>query len=102
MPQSMSRVIARSRMSSRMFLENLMTFGRQVPLASRPSSHSPSALARAGRSRKKCWVSTKSGTSPLIFDRGFFRSVGSSWLPQLSHWSPRASAYPQIGQVPSM
>jgi hypothetical protein len=23
-------------------------------------------------------------------------------LPQLSHWSPRADSYPQIGQVPSM
>jgi hypothetical protein len=31
-----------------------------------------------------------SGTSPLIFERGLIRSCGSSWLPQLSHWSPRA------------
>ena len=36
-----------------------MTLGRQVPDASRSSSHSPSASASAGRSRKKCWVSTK-------------------------------------------
>jgi hypothetical protein len=38
----------------------------------------------------------------LIRLRGFPRSVGSSWLPQLSHWSPRAPSYPQMGQVPSM
>ena len=31
MPQSMSRVIARGRISSRMFWLNLMTLGRQVP-----------------------------------------------------------------------
>ena len=68
MPQSMSRVIARGRMSSRMFWQNLMTLGRQVPDASRSSSHSLSASASAGRSRKKCWVSTNSGVSPLIFD----------------------------------
>ena len=41
------------------------------------------------------------GVSPLIRDRGLIRSVASSWLPQLSHWSPRAASYPQIGQVPS-
>ena len=98
----MSRVIARGRISSRMFWENLMTLGRQVPDAARPSSHSPSASASAGRSRNQCWVSMNSGVSPLIFDRGSIRSVASSWLPQLSHWSPRASPYPQIGQVPSM
>ena len=40
----------------------------------------------------QCWVSTNSGVSPLIFDRGLISSVASSWLPQLSHWSPRASA----------
>ena len=90
MPQSMSRVIARGRMSSRMFWLNRITLGRQVPEASRSSSHAPSAVATAGRSRKKCWVSTNSGVSPLIRDVGFFRSAGSSWLPQLSHWSPRA------------
>ena len=79
-----------------------MTLGRQEPDASRPLRYSPSASASAGRSRKKCWVSTNFGVSPLILLRGLIRSVGSSWLPQLSHWSPRASAYPQIGQVPSM
>ena len=68
MPQSMSRVIARGRMSSRMFWLNLMTLGRHGPVASRSSSHSSSASASAGRSRKKCWVSTNSGVSPLIFD----------------------------------
>ena len=56
----------------------------------------------AGRSRKNCSLSTNAGVSPLIFDRGLIRSIGSSWLPQLSHWSPRALSYPQIGQVPSM
>ena len=85
MPQSMSRVIARGRISSRMFWLNLMTFGRHVPVASRPSSHDDNASASAGRSRKKCCVSMNSGVSPLILDRGSMRSVGSSWLPQLSH-----------------
>ncbi len=90
MPQSMSRVIARGLISLRMFWLNLMTLGRQVPDASRSSSHTPRASASAGRSRKKCWVSMNSGVSPLILLRGSIRSVGSSWLPQLSHWSPRA------------
>ena len=71
-----------------------MTLGRQVPDASRPCRYAVSASASAGRSRKKCWVSTNSGVSPLIFERGLIRSVGSSWLPQLSHWSPRASEVP--------
>ena len=102
MPQSMSRVIARGRISSRMFLLKRITLGRHSPVASRPSSHSPSASASAGRSRKKCWVSMNSGVSPLIRLFGSIRSAGSSWLPQLSHWSPRAPSYPQIGQVPSM
>ena len=62
----MSRVIARGRMSARMFWLNLMTLGRQFPVASRSSSQVFSASASAGRSRKKCWVSTNSGTSPLI------------------------------------
>ena len=52
MPQSMSRVMARGRMSSRKFLENLMTLGRQVPDFSRSSSQADRASARAGRSRK--------------------------------------------------
>ena len=43
-----------------------------------------------------------SGVSPLMREIGSMRSVGSSWLPQLSHWSPRAPPAPQIGQVPSM
>ena len=62
----------------------------------------PSTSANAGRSKKKCSVSTNTGVSPLILDLGLIRSIGSSWLPQLSHWSPRALSYPQIGQVPSM
>ena len=37
-----------------------------------------------------------------MIERGLIRSTGSSWLPQLSHWSPRASGKPQIGHVPSM
>jgi hypothetical protein len=66
MPQSMSRVIARGRISARMFFENRITFGRQVRDSSRPSSHSASASATAGRSRKKWRVSTNCGVSPLI------------------------------------
>jgi hypothetical protein len=98
----MSRVIARGLISSRMFWLNLMTFGRHVPLASRSSSQLFNASASAGRSRKKCWVSMNSGVSPLIFERGSISSCASSWLPQVSHWSPRAPSAPQIGQVPSM
>ena len=99
MPQSMSRVIARGRRSSSRFSENRRTFGRQ---SVRVCSQAPSASASAGRSRKKCSDSTNIGVSPLILDFGLIRSIGSSWLPQLSHWSPRAPSYPQIGQVPSM
>jgi hypothetical protein len=99
MPQSMSRVIARGLRSSSRFSENRSTLGRQ---SVRLRSHSPSASASAGRSRKKCSVSTNRGASPLMRLRGLIRSIGSSWLPQLSHWSPRALSYPQIGQVPSM
>jgi hypothetical protein len=36
----------------------------------------------------------------LIRDFGLISSAASSWLPQLSHWSPRAPSNPQIGQVP--
>ena len=71
MPQSMSRVIARGRISLRMFWLKRITLGRHSPVASRSSSHSPSASASAGRSRKKCWVSMNSGVSPLIFETGF-------------------------------
>ena len=49
MPQSMSRVIARGRISSRMFRLNLMTLGRQVPDASRSSSHSPQRVGERGQ-----------------------------------------------------
>ena len=85
-----------------MFWLNAITLGRQDPVASLSSSHVLRAVASAGRSRKKCWVSTNSGTSPLIRLRGSMSSVASSWLPQLSHWSPRALSNPQRGQVPSM
>ena len=40
MPQSMSRVIARGRISLRMFWLNRITLGRHSPVASRSSSHS--------------------------------------------------------------
>ena len=32
----------------------------------------------------------------MIFETGLMRSMGSSWLPQLSHWSPRAPSAWQI------
>ena len=41
--------------------------------------------------KKKCSVSRSSGVAPVSFERGSIRSTGSSVLPQLSHWSPRAS-----------
>jgi methionyl-tRNA synthetase len=41
------------------------------------------------------------GVPPLNRLRGLIRSIGSSSLPQLSHWSPRARSKPQLGQVPS-
>ena len=50
----------------------------------------------------RCDVSRKTGGRPSIFERGSMRSIGSSCLPQLSHWSPRASGKPQFGHVPSM
>ena len=79
--------MARGRRSSRRFWLNFNTLGRQ---SVRAASHFPSDPDRAGRSRKKCSVSTKTGVSPLIRERGLIKSIGSSWLPQLSHWSPRA------------
>src|SRR6266511_4784721 len=90
-PQSRSRVMARGCRSSSRLRENLSTLGRQP---SRVSSHFARDDANAGRSRKKCSVSTNSGVSPLIRDRGLISCSGSSWLPQLSHWSPRALSYP--------
>ena len=92
--------MARGRSSSSRFSEKLSTLGRHWPVLL--SSHVRSTSVNAGRSRKYCSVSTNLGVSPLIFERGMIRSTGSSWLPQLSHWSPRACSYPQIGQVPSM
>jgi hypothetical protein len=78
---------------------NRRTFVRQ-PV--RVSSHAFNASANAGRSRKKWSSSTNFGVSPLIRDFGSIRSTGSSWRPQLSHWSPRAESNPQCGHVPSM
>ena len=79
--------------------EKFRTFARQCRC---PSIHSVSCSANAGRSRNRWFVSLKTGVVPSIFDRGLIRSIGSSWFPQLSHWSPRADSKPQIGQVPSM
>src|SRR5690349_23269842 len=99
-PQSRSLVIARGcRLFSRL-RENFSTLGRHSPALL--CSQVPSTSVNAGRSRKNCSLSTNIGVSPLIFDLGLIRSIGSSWLPQLSHWSPRALSYPQIGHVPSM
>ena len=72
--------------SSRLWL-NFKTLGRQ---SSRESSQVVSCSATFGRSRKKCSVSTNRGVSPLMRETGLIRSAGSSWFPQLSHWSPRA------------
>ena len=58
MPQSMSLVMARGRRSSSRFSENFNTLGRQ---SFRVLSQSPSAEANAGRSRKRCSVSTNVG-----------------------------------------
>jgi hypothetical protein len=86
-PQSRSRLMARGLRSSSRFWLNFRTFGRQ---SVRDCSHDPSDSAKAGSSRKNCADSTNFGGLPSIFDRGLIRSCGSSWLPQLSHWSPRA------------
>jgi hypothetical protein len=86
-PQSRSRVMARGFRSSSRFRVNFRTFGRQP---ARVCNQPPSASAKAGSSRKNCALSTNSGALPSIFERGSMRSCGSSWLPQLSHWSPRA------------
>jgi hypothetical protein len=90
--------MARGLRSASRFWLNFRTFGRQP---SRVCSQDPSASAKAGSSRKNWADSTNFGGLPSILDRGSTRSWGSSWLPQLSHWSPRAPSYPQIGQVPS-
>ena len=77
--------------------EKFRTFGRHWFCR---SIHSVSCSAKAGRSRKRWFVSLKTGVVPSILERGLIRSIGSSWFPQLSHWSPRADSKPQIGHVP--
>ena len=90
--------MARGRISSTRFSLYFRTFGRQ---SVRLPSQSLSAAAKCGSSRKNCADSTNCGVAPSILLCGSSRSWGSSWLPQLSHWSPRAPSYPQMGQVPS-
>ena len=90
--------MARGLRSEMRFSLNFRTFGRQPD---RVCSQLPSASAKAGSSRKNCADSSNRGALPSILLRGLMRSFGSSWLPQLSHWSPRAPSYEQIGQVPS-
>ena len=80
--------MARGFKSAMKFSEKRRTLGRQWSCL---AIHSESRSPKAGRSKKKCSVSRNSGTSPFNRERGLMRSVGSSWLPQLSHWSPRAS-----------
>ena len=98
-PVEVARDRARRGSSSSRPSEKLRTFGRQ-PRA--PLDPRLQRVGERGRSRNRCLVSRNSGVEPSIFERGSIRSVGSSWLPQLSHWSPRASGKPQIGHVPSM
>ena len=83
-----------------MFWLNRITLGRHSPVASRSSSHSPS-VGQGGQVEEEVLGLDELRVSPLIFDGGPW-SMRVSWLPQLSHWSPRAPSYPQIGQVPSM
>src|SRR4051812_49543502 len=97
-PQSRSRVMARGLRSSTRLAENLSTLGRQ---SVRVDSHCPSDSANAGRSRKKCSVSTNCGVSPLILERGLMRSAGARWLPQVSHWAARPAPEPRMGQAPA-
>src|SRR5439155_672704 len=98
-PQSRSRVIARCLRLRTSSSEYLRTWGRQFSWC---SIHSASWAPNAGRSKKKCSVSRISTGASLPRWCGLMRSVGSSWLPQLSHWSPRASGNLQIGHLPSM
>ena len=88
-PQSRSRVIGRG-LSSSSRLEREVADVRP-PVVLRLDPLAQRGPANAGRSRKRWFVSRNSGVVPSIFERGSIRSIGSSWLPQLSHWSPRAS-----------
>jgi hypothetical protein len=92
-------VIGRGFNSFTKLSENRLTFCLQ---SSCDSIHAVNCSLNAGRSRKRCFVFWKTGGAPSIRERGSIRSAGSSWLPQLSHWSPRALSNPQIGHVPSM
>ena len=78
--------------------EKFLTFGRQPVLRGDPLLE---LLVERRQIEEEVLVSRNSGVEPSMIDRGLIRSTGSSWLPQLSHWSPRASGKPQIGQVPS-
>jgi hypothetical protein len=84
----MSRVIARGLSSPTSESEKLRTFVRQLVFAAIQVWR---RSANFGRSRKRCVVSRNSGVLPSMIERGSIRSVGSSWFPQLSHLSPRAS-----------
>ena len=83
----MSLVTALGLRSATTLSEKLRTLLRQPDLDPIQSARAP---AKAGRSRKKCSDSRKTGGSPSILERGSISSVGSSSRPQLSHWSPRA------------
>ena len=66
-------MIARGCRSSSRLSENFSTLGRHWPLLL--CSQLPSTSANAGRSRKNCSVSTNTGVSPLILERGLIRSL---------------------------
>jgi hypothetical protein len=68
-----------------------------------PSMYVRSWPSSLGRSRKR-WLDVRTSTSCalLALQRGLSSSVVFISLPQLSHWSPRASSYLQKGHVPSM
>ena len=53
--------------------------------------YSCSRGASLGRSRNMWRVERSTGMVPLNLQRGLMSSVGFSRLPQVSHWSPRAS-----------
>src|SRR5271154_6293068 len=78
--------------------------GRETTKGGQPvllPTHSRSSSTNKDWRRNRCRLClTSSPVSPDSADRGSISSVGSSKLPQLSHWSPLADAKPQYGRVP--
>lgn len=79
----------------------LIPFWLHLPFVDDSRCHLSISGWSLSKRRKVCFVSRGTGVVPSILHFGSMSCKGSKRLPQPSHWSPRASWYWQIGQVPS-